>query len=103
MWGVTIALDVATSHIPPMPDHRYKVGQTVVAPSGGPHALIPRGPYTVVRQMPLANGEPQYRVCSSADGLERGVPESRLGQLEETLIERHTEEPEHAKPPRKHR
>jgi hypothetical protein len=87
----------------PMPYHRFKVGQTVVTPTGGPDALIPRGPLTIVRLMPLADGEPQYRVHSSADGLERVVLESHLRRLEETLIERHTEEPEHPKPPRKHR
>jgi hypothetical protein len=37
----------------PMPYHRFKVGQTVVAPLGGPHALIPRGPHMIVRLLPL--------------------------------------------------
>jgi hypothetical protein len=95
-----IALRAAPSHMPPMPYHRFKVGQTVVAPIGGPDALIPRGPLTIVRLMPLANGEPQYRVRSSADGLERVVPESQLRRPEETLKERQHDEPTPARPGR---
>jgi hypothetical protein len=101
--GLMIALRAAPSHMSPMPYHRFKVGQTVVAPTGGPDALIPRGPLTIMRLMPLADGEPQYRVHSSGDGLERVIRESQLRPMEETLNERHTEQPEHAKRPRRHR
>jgi hypothetical protein len=40
-----------------MPYHRFKVGQTVVAPSEGRDLHIPRGPLVVVRLLPLADGE----------------------------------------------
>jgi hypothetical protein len=48
-----IAFDAAPSHMHLMPYHRFKVGQTIVAPSGGPHAVIPRGPHVIVRLLPL--------------------------------------------------
>ena len=56
-----IAADVAPSQIGGMPYHRFKVGQTVVAPSEGRDLHISRGPLVVVRL--LTNG------CA----LERGV------------------------------
>jgi hypothetical protein len=62
-----------------MPYHRYKLGQTVEALPG---ALIPRGPFVIVRLLPLAGGEPQYRVRSTADGIERVVLESQIRRVE---------------------
>ena len=96
-----IALDAASSHMQPVPYHRYKVGQIVMAPSGEPYAMIPRGPYVIVRLMPSSAGEPQYRVRSSADGLERVVLESQLRPVEQTLKESHESEPEPGKPGRR--
>ena len=96
-----VANGARTAHIPPMPDHRYKVGQTVMAPSGGPYAMIPRGPHVIVRLMPSSAGEPQYRVRSSADGLERVVLESQLRPVEQTLKESDKSEPEPGKPGRR--
>ena len=61
-----------------MPYHRYKVGQTVVAPSGVRDALIPSGPYVIVRLLPLVGPEPQYRVKSTVDGHERAVLEGQI-------------------------
>ena len=58
-----------------MPYHRFKVGQTIVAPFGGSHALIPRWPHVILRLLPLVYGEPQYRIRSAADGQERVVLE----------------------------
>ena len=72
----------------PMPYHRFKVGQIVVAPFGGPDALIARGPHVIVRLLPLVGGEPQYRVRSSADGLERVVQESQIRRMEEPQLPR---------------
>ena len=66
-----------------MPGHRFKVGQTVVAPSSGPHALIPRGPHVIVRLLPQAGGEPQYRIRSTVDGLERVVLEGIIVRADE--------------------
>jgi hypothetical protein len=65
-----------------MPYHRFKVGQIVVAPFGGPDAVIPRGPHVIVRLLPLAGSEPQYRIRSSADGLERAALESQIRRAE---------------------
>ena len=61
-----------------MPYHRFKVGQTVVAPSGGPGAVIPRGPLVIVRLLPVADGAPQYRVLSKIDERERVVSERQI-------------------------
>ena len=61
-----------------MPYHHFKVGQTVVAPSGVRDALIPRGPYVIVRLLPPIDDEPHYRVKSAADGHERALLESQI-------------------------
>jgi hypothetical protein len=78
---------IASTALPPqifgVPYHRFKVGQTVVAPSGGPHALIPRGVHVIVRLLPLDGGEPQYRILSKVDGHERCVLESQIVPIEE--------------------
>ena len=61
-----------------MPYHRYKVGQTVVAPSGGRDALIPSGPFVIVRLLPLVDREPHYRVRSTVDGHERALLQGQI-------------------------
>jgi hypothetical protein len=72
-----------------MPYHRFKVGQTVVAPSGVRDALIPRGPYVIVRLLPPIDDEPHYRVKSAADGQERALLESQIRPLApEPAVER---------------
>ena len=58
-----------------MPYHRFKVGQTVYAPPGGLDALIPHGPFVIVRLLPLVDGEPHYRVRGTLDGREWAVLE----------------------------
>jgi len=73
-----LPLDTPPHHMHWMPYHSFKVGQTVVALSGGPHALIPRGPYVVVRLLPLVGDQPQYRVRSTVDGHERVVTEQQI-------------------------
>jgi hypothetical protein len=80
----SIASDASPSQIDAMPYHRFKVGQTVVAPSGGLDALIPRGPFVVVRLLPFVNGEPHYRVRSLVDGHQRAVLERQIRLVEET-------------------
>ena len=52
----TIASVQARPTYTPMPYHRFKVGQIVVAPSSGPDALIPRGPHVIVRLLPWSVG-----------------------------------------------
>jgi hypothetical protein len=78
---------IASTAAPPqmcgVPYHRFKVGQTVAAPSGGPLALIPRGVHVIVRLLPLDGGEPQYRILSKVDGHERCVLESWIVPVEE--------------------
>ena len=66
-----------------VPYHRFKVGQTVAAPSGGPHALIPRGVHLILRLLPRYDGEAQYRILSKIDGHERVVLESQIVPIEE--------------------
>jgi hypothetical protein len=66
-----------------MPRHRFKVGQMVVAPSGGRDALIPRGPQVIVRLLPLVGRDPQYQVHSTVDGHDRVVLESQIMLIEE--------------------
>jgi hypothetical protein len=66
-----------------MPYHRFKVGQTVVAPSEGRDLHIPRGPLVVVRLLPVANGEPQYRVHSADEGHDWVVLERQIRLAEE--------------------
>jgi hypothetical protein len=66
-----------------MPRHRFKVGQEVVALSGGRDALIPRGPQVIVRLLPLVGREPQYQVHSTADGHDRVVLEGQIMLIEE--------------------
>jgi hypothetical protein len=61
-----------------MPYHRYRVGQTVVAPSGVRGALMPFGPYVIVRLLPLVDREPHYRVRSTVDGHERALLEGQI-------------------------
>jgi hypothetical protein len=79
MWCIpSIALAAVRSTYDPMPYHRFKVRQIVVALFGGPHALIPRGPHVIVRLLPLVGREPQYKIRSDADGLERVVLESQI-------------------------
>ena len=80
----SIAFDGAPAQINTVPHHRFRIGQTVVAPSGGPDAVIPRGPYIIVRCQPMEDGQPQYRVKSSFDGHERALLESQIRLLEET-------------------
>jgi hypothetical protein len=77
-----LPLDTPPHHMDWMPYHSFKVGQTVVAPFGGLHALIPRGPFVVVRLLPLVGDQPQYRVRSTVDGHERVVTEQQIKRVE---------------------
>lgn len=73
-----IVSEAVRSQIRAMPYHRFKLGQTVVAPFGGQDALIPSGPYVIVRLLPLVGREPHYRVKSTVDGHERALLEAQL-------------------------
>jgi hypothetical protein len=76
------------------------VGQIVVAPFGGPDALIPRGLHVIARLLPLVGREPQYRIRSDADGLERVVLESQIRRVEEMPPPR-MDQPHPTKPTRR--
>jgi hypothetical protein len=54
--------------------HRFKIDQTVV-PSA---PTLPAGRYTILRLLPLVQGEPHYRVMSKDDGCERAVLEGEI-------------------------
>jgi hypothetical protein len=82
-WAVLIGKCVSPPQIHTMSYHRFKVGQTVVAPSGGPGAVIPRGPLVIVRLLPFVDGDAQYRVLSKIDGRERVVSERQIRPLVE--------------------
>jgi hypothetical protein len=69
--------DTLQPEIRDMVHHRYKVGQTVVAASGR-DALLPSGPYVIVRLLPPVGREPHYRVRSTVDGHERALLEGQL-------------------------
>jgi hypothetical protein len=49
-----VACGALAPHIHRVPYHRFKVGQTVVAPSGGPGGYIPRGLHVIVRLLPAS-------------------------------------------------
>ena len=49
--------------------HRFKIDQIVVPVTTG----LPFGLYTILRLLPLVNGEPRYRIKGARDGLERAV------------------------------
>jgi hypothetical protein len=63
--------------------HRFKVGQTVYAPPGGLDALIPHGPFVIMRLLPLVDDEPHYRVRGTVDGREWPVLERQIRLVEE--------------------
>jgi hypothetical protein len=61
-----------------MSPHRFNVGQKV---EFVPHRFdgnVPRGLYTVVRQLPGPDNDREYRVKHQQDGHERVVLESQL-------------------------
>jgi hypothetical protein len=57
--------------MPIVPYHRFKVGQTVVAP-------IISGPSAIVRLLPVSGRDPQYQIRSSVDCHDRVVTESQI-------------------------
>ena len=71
-----------------------KWGRLFVAPSGVRDALIPFGPYVIVRLLPLVDREPHYRVKSTVDGHERALLE---GQIRLIVQEPANQEPAPAK------
>ena len=59
-----------------MSEHKFCIGQAVeFFPDPGVDRGS-RGPYTIVRLLPLEGGTPQYRLKNAADGHERMARES---------------------------
>ena len=58
--------------------HRFAIGQTVEIVAGRQDAHVPRGMYTVTRQMPNDASDREYRVRHKAEGHERVVRESMM-------------------------
>jgi hypothetical protein len=61
-----------------MPLHKFSIGQQVELVPGKLDGNVPRGAYTVLRQLPNDGADREYRVRNSADGHERVVRESQL-------------------------
>lgn len=61
-----------------MASHKFAVGQEVEFLPGRMDFHVPRGAYTIVRQLPAEANEHQYRVKNSRDGHERIMRESQL-------------------------
>jgi hypothetical protein len=61
-----------------MSPHRFAVGQNVEFVHRQFDGNVPRGAYTVVRQLPGPPNDREYRVKHTKDGHERIVLESQL-------------------------
>ncbi|MDN3566924.1 hypothetical protein ACFQY5_06815 [Paeniroseomonas aquatica] len=61
-----------------MSTHLYTIGQHVEFIAGRFDGNVPRGLYTVVRQLPGPANDREYRVKHQKDGHERIVLESQL-------------------------
>ncbi len=61
-----------------MVQHKFAVGQAVEFLPGRMDLHVPRGTYTIVRQLPVEANERQYRVKNTRDGHERIMRESQL-------------------------
>ena len=61
-----------------MVHHKFAVGQEVEFLPGRMDFHVPRGIYTIVRQLPMESNDFLYRVKNVRDGLERVMRESQL-------------------------
>jgi hypothetical protein len=61
-----------------MSPHRFIVGQTVEFQPGPFDGNVPRGLYTITRQLPGDAHDREYRVKSERDGHERVMREKQL-------------------------
>ena len=60
-----------------MPDHKFKIGQTVFLVRSIATNL-PGGAYVITKQLPERDGEFEYRIKSVTEPHERAVRESQL-------------------------
>jgi len=61
-----------------MPPHGFVVGQVVEVFGGQQDGHVPRGAYTVLRQLPNDGLDREYRVRNKHDGHERVLRESQM-------------------------
>jgi len=61
-----------------MATHRFRLGQKVQLTGGYPYRSAAVGDYEIVRQLPKAGDEFEYRIKSSREPHERVVKESEL-------------------------
>jgi hypothetical protein len=61
-----------------MSSHRFKVGQFVDFAPGRVGLPASSGKYTIVKLLPLQDGQPQYRIKSTAETFERMASEGQL-------------------------
>lgn len=58
--------------------HKFHTGQSVRIVTGFPYRNAATGLYEVVRQLPFAEGDYQYRIKSGHEQYERVVKESEI-------------------------
>jgi len=63
-----------------MSQHRFKVGQVVDFAPGRVGVPASSGKYTIIKLLPFEDGQPQYRIKSSAETFERVARESQLSR-----------------------
>jgi hypothetical protein len=61
-----------------MTSHKYKVGQSVVFSPRRAGASLTARDYRIVRQLPVEDGQNQYRIKSATEAFERIAKESEL-------------------------
>ncbi|RAI45282.1 hypothetical protein [Rhodoplanes roseus] len=59
-------------------NHKFRTGQNVRLLGGAPYRQAADGLYEVVRQLPYAEGDFQYRIKSGREQYERVVKESEI-------------------------
>jgi hypothetical protein len=59
-----------------MAGHRFKMGQTVIYHA--PRRILASSKYTVVKLLPLEDGERKYRIKAATESFERVAKESEL-------------------------
>lgn len=61
-----------------MSQHRFKVGQLVDFAPGRVGVPASSAKYTIIKQLPFEDGQPQYRIKASTENFERVAKESQL-------------------------
>jgi hypothetical protein len=64
-----------------MPAHKFILGQKVAFQAEFGQAANPGEIFTIIRQLPEANGALQYQIKSQRDGHIRVVPERQIADL----------------------